>query len=1047
MPTENETTWVSAAALAIVAGVAAGLFFINRPLESRRPNPGISVRQAVFGDELVMARLWQDPLHAVQNHWFELIEYVEQRRTLPLSVELPRTIRMFPRELTDLRLLVTMPSTPYVEDRENRRRQRHAVVSALTAQGFEPEDPEHVGYFLMPRLAAASEDPTHPCDGRYRSGRCVALVGFENYRNDASALVQVLWLSADDLADLDQIAALLAAVRHPIDRPAVLLGPFTSGALLDMTHALQPPTTTSPAADPIDIANSLNQFPTNAATVLCPPRAPDFSWFRPPPRPEDCGPRRLGTMPLVTEPITSNAIIDQRQNLRILSAWATAPLHLLYDRDTYRIDSTADGHRVEQSLAVELGVRSFRSVVARDDLVLREILAELRARGACRGGSPRIAIVSEEDTAYGRMFSRIIRELPSRFPGELCDFQTDTYGYLRGLDGELPPPSLSARQRTADTYDMPPPTGDYDIPLASTPNREPAVGVARFDYVRRLANLISQRDTLRDRSRWSRFSDFIRGTRQPVAVGVLGSDVYDKLLILQALRTRLPTALFFTTDLDARLVDPANYPIARNLLVGSTYGFAVYTERPQRLSGFRSAYEAGLYRGVTGVLQWHRDGGAEVDYPGLVSTPCPRVFEIARTGVVDITPVRSECPDSRQVDGGALDVRSRAGMLPSFMRTLVLLAPLLCLTAVAARMSRVLPDELRDRRRAHGIVVRLGMVGVGLLGITTWYGTLHEPWVFFEGVSSVPALVLQGTTVLFAVCFGIVTAGRVVQGHKNVATKFRLSKPCDLERRTVSQVWENGPWISGWIRARREKGRGLWVEYLLRNQWRARLVRVAGPVVLVGAVVAIALMADRLGPYLIRGLRVPVELGTSLVIVAVLTSVFWCVDVLNMARAFIRGLVEGEPLQRGIDEAEGFVAARQRRMMIIVEFTDALGPIMVLPFVLLLLPIAAANTVSEGWIWSWSHIATYVIFTLGVLVCALQFQFEALRAKETILEELGSRRGELDDGCPEARSLDVAADEIRKIKEGAFVPWTRQPVVQSIGASGIAILTLVSALL
>ena len=40
------------------------------------------------------------------------------------------------------------------------------------------------------------------------------------------------------------------------------------------------------------------------------------------------------------------------------------------------------------------------------------------------------------------------------------------------------------------------------------------------------------------------------------AIGVLGSDVYDKLLILQALKQNFPHAIFFTTDLDARLFPP-----------------------------------------------------------------------------------------------------------------------------------------------------------------------------------------------------------------------------------------------------------------------------------------------------------------------------------------------------------------------------------------------------------------------------------------------------------------------------------------------------------
>ena len=53
---------------------------------------------------------------------------------------------------------------------------------------------------------------------------------------------------------------------------------------------------------------------------------------------------------------------------------------------------------------------------------------------------------------------------------------------------------------------------------------------------------------------------------------MLGSDVYDKLLILQALRPEFPNANFFTTDLDALLLPDKKSHYTRNLIVTSSYG-------------------------------------------------------------------------------------------------------------------------------------------------------------------------------------------------------------------------------------------------------------------------------------------------------------------------------------------------------------------------------------------------------------------------------------------------------------------------------------------
>ncbi len=67
---------------------------------------------------------------------------------------------------------------------------------------------------------------------------------------------------------------------------------------------------------------------------------------------------------------------------------------------------------------------------------------------------------------------------------------------------------------------------------------EKSVGQSQYDYLRRMGKVLARQEKLR-------------------AVGVLGSDVYDKLLVLEALHDLLPDVVFFTTDLDARYFYPA----------------------------------------------------------------------------------------------------------------------------------------------------------------------------------------------------------------------------------------------------------------------------------------------------------------------------------------------------------------------------------------------------------------------------------------------------------------------------------------------------------
>ena len=63
----------------------------------------------------------------------------------------------------------------------------------------------------------------------------------------------------------------------------------------------------------------------------------------------------------------------------------------------------------------------------------------------------------------------------------------------------------------------------------------------QFDYLLRLAHALGTQD-----ARLREHGHAIR------AVGVIGNDPYDKLLVLQALRPQFPDAVFFTNDLDAR---------------------------------------------------------------------------------------------------------------------------------------------------------------------------------------------------------------------------------------------------------------------------------------------------------------------------------------------------------------------------------------------------------------------------------------------------------------------------------------------------------------
>ena len=333
-----------------------------------------------------------------------------------------------------------------------------------------------------------------------------------------------------------------------------------------------------------------------------------------------------------------------KENLIIFSHFSTAPLERILGNSMFkiryqlRLESQIEKNtkRVEQLFATKLGIKAFRSLLTRDDLVLRTILQELAERGACEKDkelAPKIAIISEQDTIYGRLLDDIVEGMISDIQVEdvKCQFNVSEYGYLRGVDGELPFGS-----RIAESTDRSNESGSNSDSfsllesLVIAGRKESDVGPRQFDYISRLAMEIQNGAN----------GDSAGNAGKLIAVGVLGSDVYDKLLIMQALKPRLPSAIFFTTDLDTRFYGRDVYDQTKNLLVASSYGLKI---QGQDAPAFRDSYQTSFFRSVKQSLGFI----ADQEKSGIIervdsvevrnfSPPTPVLYEIGRSGPIDI---------------------------------------------------------------------------------------------------------------------------------------------------------------------------------------------------------------------------------------------------------------------------------------------------------------------------------------------------------------------------------------------------------------------------
>ena len=347
--------------------------------------------------------------------------------------------------------------------------------------------------------------------------------------------------------------------------------------------------------------------------------------------------------------------------VRFYSATATAP------------DSVLLQHTAIPEAPIDLatffdqkGVNLIRTV-ADDEKVANALVDELKLRGlkanklnAAAGARPsdtrhgvcdegyagigdapsRIAIVAEWDTMFGRSVRRNYRAEVDQ-PG----FCVERFSYLRGLDGLMP----QRPKPSPDSQDTTPATNTADKTDLRTKDGpvERAEGQGQFDYLRRLAAQMRARD-----------SELRRAYGSPgiQAIGVLGNDVHDKLLVLKALQPEFPNAVFFTTELDQRLLHPREQPVARNLIVGASFGLQLYEGLQAGVPPFRDSSQTAVFLATRLAL----DDGRRALLPGQSAKPPaapassiaatdvrqdavdpwlvkPRVFEIGRTRAFDFS--------------------------------------------------------------------------------------------------------------------------------------------------------------------------------------------------------------------------------------------------------------------------------------------------------------------------------------------------------------------------------------------------------------------------
>ena len=468
-----------------------------------------------------------------------------------------------------------------------------------------------------------------------------------------------------------------------------------------------------------------------------------------------------------------------------------------------------------------------------------------------------IALVSEWDTLYGRELpdtierclgengtcrpiERCLGENGTCRPGELDQSQRKewlhTFKYMRGLDGQMPnadgPSSGNGAKDSANK-------SDKDVKSAAkgtfaTKPQDRAEGQSQFDYLHRLGDRIQQLDT-----------ELRRKNKDGIAaVGVLGSDLYDKLLVLQALRPLLPNALFVTTDLDALLLHPTAQTVTRNLIVASSFGLQLRPDIQGEIPPFRNSYQTADFLATRVAI--HSD---DPPAPCWLRRP-PLIFEIGSSREFQFAtrrkPPEGKAPQEGHDDCAKHPARATEGerddhaackndlrrceeiqpiaaaMVPPMSKRLslgfvlgfVLLGSCVALSfrSVKRRIWTSIESLMNDSKGyvwistcAAATVAGLGLIVFGLRGIlheswpilANWLTEDGQPLSALEGISVWPTVFLR--IVILAVCIGlIVHSWKLLNRNMDrIAKDMYLVKTRDDVRAEQANIVRNSsPWIA-----------------------------------------------------------------------------------------------------------------------------------------------------------------------------------------------------------------------------------------------------------
>ena len=651
-----------------------------------------------------------------------------------------------------------------------------------------------------------------------------------------------------------------------------------------------------------------------------------------------------------------------------------------------------------------------------DDRLLQAAIDELKQRLPAfqNGGRPgtRVVLVAESDTSFSRGLIEEAEEALNNAGIAIANIGVDVYTYLRGLDGKVEKSSSAGGKENASVYG--PIAGAVKSALESRFLSEPTSGSSQFDYLRRLAIKIRREEEERKKGR-------------VVAVGILGSDVYDKLLALQALRQELPQALFFTTDMDALYLHAGDEDATRNLIVASANdldpdvpvgGASPAPTDSWHVPPMRDSYEVSLFQATKNVALGN---GLDEPRDDQVS-----LFEIGAGVYEPLQPIKSG------LSGFCLNVLASRLFDVLIFLSGIFVGLWILRSALSFKGAGTKDRTVSLRPGARKVLLAwfafysVLLLTLGVLFLLRWLrGTptefLGEPVSWTSGVSLWPSILIRLAAIVVALLLLRIASRNVQQVFFGLqdALQIPATSECFYNIKIHHKFRSFLDRMLGRDPQRRGANVRRLVAYLGNHdvQWR-RIFFLALCYLGLSAVFFISFPANvpgRGGTILVIE-RFVLALGVGLYIVHLL----YCLDVHFMAFLLLRSL--RQYFSDSTTNAFGDRQGRAKAYAILEaagEYTDAAGRTLLYPFTVLVLIMLSRIHLFDAWRMTPSLWLTLVIGAAFLGTASLALVREATLLRKTALKEFGAK----------SRGF---RDKITALEIGAFARWYQQPIFAAL---------------